>query len=110
MKHQVKTGHGTSCKSIQSEDQELWIGIGQGRAAAGPAWLSIEVFMFTHMNQHAPGAYFRVPKNEVSIKLQTIGYIDDNNLLITGHDDEETSYLAMRSLTEWTKAVRVSGG
>ena len=109
MEHKVMTGHGISTKHIRQPLHEVWSGVGQGSAAAGPAWLSIESFMLQYLRSKSKGACFSCPKNIDKLYVNTIGYIDDNNLVINTENDsiQQEANIALRA---WNDALKFSGG
>ena len=113
MKHHIKTGHGISEKEIYQLKEELWSGVGQGSAAAGPAWMSVEAFMLTYFQTMSPGASFHCPSQAYTSTTHVIGYIDDNNLLINKNNKVSSPDLvisAQKALSAWNKALTTSGG
>ena len=97
MQHTVMRGHGISKKYIQQPHNKVYRGVGQGSAAAGPACLSIEAFMLYYLQSKSTGSTFTCPKQIETSSVNTIGYIDDNNLVIKGADGN-TQYEATKSL------------
>lgn len=89
MKHTICMGHGISSECIQQQKDELWSGIGQGSAAAGPAWIAIEAFMLQYVTQKCSGVKFTCPDRDTEFRVHTIGYIDNNNLLINDEHEQE---------------------
>ena len=103
------TGHSISKGCIQQPHNEVWSGVGQGRAAAGPAWLFIEAFMLSYLQSKSKGANFTCPQQKETSSVNTIGYIDDNNLVINGADGN-TQSKANAALNAWNDSLQMSGG
>ena len=67
---------------MKQKNNELWSSIGQGCAASSPSWIAIEAFIIKHLEEKSEGASFICPEGDTKHQLHTIGYIDDNNLVI----------------------------
>ena len=89
MTHRVLTAYGVSPNCIKQTSQELWSGIGQGSAAAGPIWISQEAVMISYYSTVSSGFSTQSPDGREQFQAHTIGYIDDNNLLLNYTDPNE---------------------
>ena len=113
MSHQIRTVYGVSNKSFRQAPHELWSGVGQGSAAAGPMWISQEAAMLSYYDTVTSGAEFHSIDKKNQYKVQTIGYIDDNNLLIkfkAGTNDKDISCHASHALQAWNDVLSMTGG
>lgn len=110
MKHRIKTIHGISPNHIQQDINEMWSGFVQGNEAAGPTWLSVEAFMLQYYTSKIKGASFSCPEDKLTTTIHTIGYVDDNNLLINTSDETELEKESNNAIQTWNDALEISGG
>ena len=90
MEHRVKTTAGVSMESIYQTNEDMWSGVGQENAAAGPIWMDIEAKMLAAYEKTIQGLNLHRPDGKYKFNVSTIGYIDDNNLNITYEDYDPT--------------------
>ena len=113
MKHQVKTQHGISSDHIQQQSHEIWGGIGQGSAAAGPMWLAIEAPMISSFNSMYKEMNIKSPNKSITYNTQIAGFIDDNNtnVSIPTHSTSRTLQTKVQTIiTTWNEVLALSGG
>lgn len=113
MKHKLRTIHGISTNYIEREKGEIWTGVGQGCAASGPIWLSIEVPMLDAFRDMERGTDLRSPNREIHFRNHVNAFVDDNVSTrtyknITSRDIIEDD--AMTATRDWAKLLSASGG
>lgn len=113
MKHRIRAAYGVSKDSFSQHPEELWSGVGQGSAAAGPMWIAQEAVMLSYYDKITRGVEFTSPDKKQYRNIQTIGYIDDNNLLLNFDactDPKDIGESSSTSLQEWANILSVTGG
>lgn len=55
--------------------------VGQGNAAAGPTWISIERIILCSLKQFSPETHIKSPITNLTFITQITRYIDDNNII-----------------------------
>ena len=84
MKHQIKTVHGLFPTCFMAPSDKIYSGVGQGNAAAGISWLSIESILLKAYTTHPNTSHIiNDPSGKVQHTSAVIGFVDDNNILST---------------------------
>lgn len=76
-------------------------------------WIAQEAWMLEYYCKVAKGSNVRIPDKQDEINVNTIGYIDDNNLLLNAQNEqsvEEWNDIVSNALSNWNKALVISGG
>lgn len=112
MSHKIGTIHGISRNSISQHKQEMWGGIGQGCAAAGPMWLAIETPIIRTFNQHNDLMLIESPDHKYTFNSQLLCYIDDTNINIAiPNSNQRLDLTALLNyvINEWHELISLSG-
>ena len=65
--------------------------------------------MISYLKYKSTGTIFTCPQQVDKSSINTIGYIDDDNLVINGADGN-TQYETNNALQAWNNALQLSGG
>ena len=108
-KHNVYTNNGLSKTHIQQKPSDIWGGIGQGCASAGPMWMAIEIPMIHTFNQLIQNMKLTSPDHKYTYKQCLTGYIDDTNinLIPTQLCTHDTT---SKAISTWNEILSTSGG
>ena len=112
MSYKVKTVQGISKEVIKS-DGEAWSGVGQGCAAAGPIWLSIQAPMVEIIEQVCHGMHLRACNNEGKYRGCILGFVDDNNINISIGSDcsqQQADKIVSNIVYIWDSMLEATGG
>ena len=114
LEHYIRTGKGDSHKSYGGK---TWIrlphGIGQGNGAGPGLWACVSTPLFEILRKEGYGGYFKSPITGTIFSLVGFAFVDDADLLQTGHHGEPIQNLvtkAQNQLTLWEEVLRATGG
>ena len=113
MEHRVRTRDGISDKNITRKENTIWNGLGQGWAAAVPAWLAVEGPMLNVIKTKLDPMEYSSPDSTISTSYTAIGYVDDNNLnfpVPKYWNKNEIKNEIKKAVSIWDHMLETSGG
>jgi len=114
-KRHVKTQHGVSKDSIQTNNANPLFGIGQGNGGGPAIWLSHLTVMFTALSAICTGFKATCIKGIEWITTVGTGYVDDVTLMTTvDFDEPQTEHRVKAKIykmaNRWEKLLYLTGG
>ena len=113
MEHRVRTASGISTQFIKQQSDTRWSGVGQGCAASGPIWLSMEAPMIQAYKRYTHGTHLSNPDRQITFEAQVTGYVDDTNTTLTYNNSVTQSELLHdegKAMEGWSNLLTAIGG